>query len=237
MVPARREGSVNHGSGVGEDGAVPRPPDLPRFPDPHRAPADGPLAVGADLRPETLVEAYRSGIFPWPDGGRTVWWWSPDPRMVWPVGTVHRSRSLRRRMRTAGFETTTDTAFPAVVAACADRPGEGTWITPAMAEAYAVLHEQGHAHSVEVWRDDRLVGGLYGVAVGGVFTGESMFHRVPDASKVALVALDDHLVRRGFTLIDAQLPTDHLARMGAVPIPRRTYLQVLAAVRDAPVRF
>ncbi|WP_370326315.1 leucyl/phenylalanyl-tRNA--protein transferase [Euzebya sp.] len=207
------------------------------FPDPRTAPPDGPLAVGDDLRPATLVEAYRQGIFPWPDGRGSIWWWSPDPRAVFPVGGVHRSRSLRRRMRTSGFSTTTDTSFEQVVRGCAVRPGEGTWITQAMREAYAALHRLGHAHSVEVWDGDRLVGGIYGVAIGGVFTGESMFHRERDASKIALATLDDHLADRGFGLLDAQLHTDHLERMGAELWPRSAFLDVLAGLRDAPVSF
>lgn len=208
-----------------------------RFPDPRSAPADGPTAVGADLRPETLLDAYRHGIFPWPHGRREVYWWSPDPRAVFRVGEVHRSRSLQQRIRNGGFTTTTDTAFTEVVAGCAHRPGEGTWITPQMAAAFTRLHEMGHAHSVEVWRDEQLVGGLYGVAVGGVFTGESMFHRERDASKVALVSLDDHLARRGFMLIDAQLHTGHLERMGVQLISRRLFLGLLDDLRGADVTF
>ena len=212
-------------------------PPMSIFPDPRLAPADGPLAVGEDLRPETLLEAYRHGIFPWPDGRRDVYWWSPDPRAIFLVGSVHRSRSLRRRIRTGGFTTTVDTAFRDVVSACRHRPGEGTWITPGMTEAYTRLHDMGHAHSVEVWREDRLVGGVYGVAVGGVFTGESMFHREPDASKVALVALDDHLARQGFGILDAQLHTDHLERMGVITVPRHAFLDALERLRDADVAF
>jgi leucyl/phenylalanyl-tRNA---protein transferase len=208
-----------------------------RFPDPRRAPGDGPLAVGDDLSPATLLEAYRAGIFPWPDGRGRVHWWSPDPRTVIPVGGVRRSRSLRRRLRTGGFVTTVDRAFDDVVAGCAHRPGEGTWITAGVRAGFGGLHAAGHAHSVEVWRDGRLVGGLYGVAVGAVFTGESMFHREPDASKVALVALDEHLAARGFQLIDAQLHTDHLQRMGAGEIPRALFLDLLERLRDAPVAF
>ncbi|MEE8603712.1 leucyl/phenylalanyl-tRNA--protein transferase [Euzebya tangerina] len=184
-----------------------------------------------------LLEAYAHGIFPWPDGRGEVYWWSPDPRAAFRVGSVRRSRSLRQRIRHGGFTVTRDEAFEAVMGACADRPGEGTWITPSMQTAYAVLHEAGHAHSVEVWQDADLVGGLYGIVIGGVFTGESMFHRVSDASKVALVALDDHLVTRGFTLIDAQLPTEHLLTMGAEILPRSTFLDELDRVRAHPVHF
>lgn len=207
------------------------------FPDPRSAPGDGPLAVGDDLRPATLLAAYRRGIFPWPDGRRATFWWSPDPRMVFPVGTVRRSRSLRQRMRNAGFTTTVDRAFAEVVAGCRDRPGEGTWITPDVARAYQRLHEMGHAHSLEVWQGDALVGGIYGVVVGAVFTGESMFHRVSDASKVAMAALDDHLAARGFALLDAQLHTDHLERMGGVLVPRAAFLDALERLRDVDVPF
>lgn len=207
------------------------------FPDPRLAPADAPLAIGEDYRPSTLVEAYRNGIFPWPDGSGEVFWWSPDPRAVFVVGSVKRSRSLRQVIRRGDLDVTFDTAFPAVMAACAQRAEEGTWITRRMRAAYEALHRMGHAHSVEVWRDGTLVGGLYGITIGGVFTGESMFHRVSNASKVALVALDDHLLERGFALIDAQLHTDHLESMGARMVDRSSFLDVLHAVRDAPITF
>jgi leucyl/phenylalanyl-tRNA---protein transferase len=209
-----------------------------RFPDPRRAPADAPLAVGGDLEPHTLVEAYAQGIFPWPDGAGRLSWWSPDPRAVFPPGGVHVSRTLARTRSTGRLQCTIDRAFGAVVAGCADRPGEGTWITPEMTAAYGVLHELGIAHSVEVWQDERLVGGLYGVALGAAFMGESMFHRVRDASKVALAHLDAVLVRGGYLLFDAQLPTDHLVRMGAVSTPRDQFLDALdVAVRRGPLPF
>ncbi len=205
-----------------------------RFPDPRRAPGDGPLAVGTDLRPATLLDAYRHGIFPWPDRDGEVHWWSPDPRAVFPVGGVHVSRSLRRTLRSGRFTTTVDTAFDEVVAGCQERD-EGTWITPELRAAFGELHRLGHAHSIEVWSDgDRLVGGLYGIAVGAVFCGESMFHRVTDASKVAMVELDRRLAAGGFVLFDAQLPTPHLASMGARVIRRDDYLDLLTALRDRP---
>lgn len=201
-----------------------------RFPDPRTAPTDGPLAVGGDLDPGTLLDAYRHGIFPWPaaDDPATVWWWSPDPRAVFPDARIHVSRSLRRRLRSGRWRTTVDADFGAVVAACADRPGEGTWITDAMAVAYRRLHALGHAHSVEVWdAGGALVGGVYGVAVGAAFCGESMFHRRTDASKVALAALSERLIERGFALLDAQLPTAHLTSLGAVALRRVEFLQLL----------
>ncbi len=207
-----------------------------RFPDPARAPADAPLAWGGDLEPATLLDAYANGIFPWPAADGTLLWWSPDPRAVFPPGGVHVSRTLRRTLAGGRFTCTVDTDFTGVVHACADRPGEGTWITPAMAQAYTQLHVLGFAHAVEV-RDTAtgdLAGGVYGVALGGAFMGESMFSRVPDASKVALVDLADRLGRGGFTLFDAQVPTPHLASMGAVPLRRPAFL---AALRGAlPLR-
>ena len=201
-----------------------------RFPDPRSAPPDAPLAWGGDLEPETLVDAYRHGIFPWPTGDGDLWWWSPDPRAVFDLDEgVRVSRSLQRTLRRGHLRTSVDAAFGAVVDACADRPGEGTWITPAMRAAYVRLHRLGVAHSVEVRDvDDRLVGGVYGVAVGGAFMGESMFHRVSDASKVALVALVGHLRDRRFRVFDAQLPTPHLSSLGARTVSRPDFLAALA---------
>lgn len=199
-----------------------------RFPDAATAPGDEPLAYGGDLQVETLLEAYRQGIFPWPGDSGIIWWWSPDPRAVIPIGGLHVSRSLRRTLRRGGLRCTSDIAFPAVIRACADRPGEGTWITAGMRAAYTRLHLRGHAHSIEVWdAAGRLVGGLYGVSVGRVFCGESMFHRVSDASKVAMAATMRVLERCGHDLLDVQLPTPHLASMGAVEISRGEYLDLL----------
>lgn len=205
------------------------------LPDPRHAPADGPAAVGEDLSPTTLLAAYRLGLFPWPAGGR-VWWWSPDPRALLPLEGLHVPRSLARTLRRADFRCTVDRAFDAVVAGCADRPGEGTWITPAMRRAYSRLHQLGHAHSVEVWSGcGRLVGGLYGVAVGAAFSGESMFHRARDASKVALVETVAVLRAAGFTLFDVQQDTDHLRRFGAVAVSRDRFLAELAVARERDV--
>lgn len=202
------------------------------LPDPQHAPVDGPAAVGEDLTPTTLLAAYRVGLFPWP-AGRRVWWWSPDPRAVLPLDGLHVSRSLTRTLRRGQFRCTVDVAFTDVVAGCADRPGEGTWITPAMQRAYGRLHELGQAHSIEVWDPaDRLVGGLYGVAVGAAFSGESMFHRVRDASKVALVETVSRLRAGGFALFDVQQDTEHLSRFGARPMPRERFLEALAAARE-----
>ncbi len=209
-----------------------------RFPDPSTADADGLLGFGADLEPETLVHAYRQGIFPWPHPGMPLPWFSPDPRGIIRLDGLRTSRSLRQRLRNSGWETTVDRAFEAVVAACAElyRP-EGTWIVPELRAAYSRLHRLGHAHSLEVWRGEDLLGGLYGVSVGGVFTGESMFHRATDASKVALVDLVDRLAEAGGRLIDVQLVTDHLAALGARAMPRGKYLSLLHDVRDEPVRL
>ena len=197
------------------------------FPDPLHADPSGLLGVGGDLHPDRLMLAYRSGIFPWYSPDQPILWWSPDPRTVLFPEEFHVSKSLTKTLRKDPFRITFDTAFERVVAACAeiDRPDqEGTWITPEMNEAYAVLHAQGHAHSVEAWDGDRLVGGVYGVACGQLFSGESMFASSPDASKVAFVRLVEELKVRGFRMIDCQVKTDHLARFGARSIARNDFL-------------
>lgn len=194
------------------------------------------MAFGADLKPATLVDAYRRGVFPWPHPGVALPWFSPDPRAIIPLDGLRISRSLRQRLRRSGWSTTVDAAFDAVIAACADRPsGEGTWITRGMSQAYSRLARLGWARSLEVWDREELVGGLYGMAIGGCFTGESMFHRAPDASKVALVDLVDRWREAGGAFIDVQLPTEHLASLGAVEVPREEYLARLHAVRDRHV--
>jgi len=207
-----------------------------RLPDPAAADPDGLVGLGADLEPETLVDAYRRGVFPWPHGRMALPWFSPDPRAVLRPDRVHVSRSLRQTLRRSGWATTVDAAFDRVVSACARRPrSEGTWIDRRMRSAYARLHRLGWAHSVEVWNGDSLVGGLYGVRVGACFTGESMFSRLSDGSKVALVDLCRRWDDAGGTMIDVQLPTGHLASMGAVAVPRSAYLAELAAIRDQVV--
>jgi leucyl/phenylalanyl-tRNA---protein transferase len=210
-----------------------------RFPDPRLGPAAAPVAWGGDLEPATLVDAYRHGIFPWPTADGTLYWWSPDPRAVIPLAAgVRVSRSLRRTLRRAGFRCSVDHAFVDVVCACADRPGESTWIIPELIDAYDALHARAAAHSVEVWdADGALVGGLFGVSVGAAFTGESMFHRATDASKVALVYLVEHLRARDFRLLDTQLLTPHLTSLGAVAVPREVFLRELAAAVARPPRF
>jgi leucyl/phenylalanyl-tRNA--protein transferase len=216
------------------------------------------IAVGGTLDPPTLIAAYRAGCFPWPSTGPherslerqarrlvrsgavpllpgtdgLVPWCSPEPRAVLLADRVVVSRSLRRTLRRSGWTTTGDTAFEAVLAGCADRGEEGTWITDRMRAGYVELHRAGVAHSLEVWDGDRLVGGLYGVLTGRVFSGESMFHTETDASKAALVDLCDRLLEAGVVLIDTQQPTEHLAAMGQVLVHRAEYLQVLTALRD-----
>jgi len=193
--------------------------------------------MGGDLEPATLLAAYRQGIFPWPVEGIDLLWWSPDPRAVLPPDGMHVSRSLARTLRRGRFRVTIDAAFDEVVAGCADREDSETWITPAIRDAYAHLHRLGWAHSVEVWADGALAGGLYGVSIGALFAAESMFHRVSDASKVALVALVQHARAVGVQLVDVQMPTPHLESLGAVTISREQYLQALALAVARPVNF
>jgi leucyl/phenylalanyl-tRNA---protein transferase len=225
---------------VAEALAIPGPSRW-RFPDPATAGPDGLVGIGADLEPATLLQAYRQGIFPWPHPGAPLPWFSPDPRGVIFLDGLVVSRSLRARLRRSGWETTVDGAFAAVLAACADRPRVpsegGTWITAPMRAAYQRLHDLGHAHSLEVWAGGALVGGLYGVGVGGVFAGESMFHRATDASKVALVDLAARLAEAGGQLIDVQMVTPHLASLGARDLARAEFLALLARLRDRPVRL
>lgn len=196
------------------------------MPSAELAPPHGCLAAGGDLEPGTVLAAYRNGIFPWPDPSGRLLWWSPDPRAVLPLDGFHESRSLRRVRRRGTYRVTRDQDCAGVMAGCADRD-EGTWITPAIRRAYSRLHALGWVHSVEVWRDEVLVGGLYGIAIGGFFAAESKFHRAPDASKVALAELVAWLAERGFRLLDVQLATDHLRSLGVVEIPRREYLRRL----------
>ena len=201
------------------------------FPHPDRAltEPDGLLAAGGNLTPRRLLRAYRMGIFPWYSADQPILWWSPDPRLVLLPECLKVSRSLRKTLRKGLFAITADTAFEQVVAACAGpRQGEpGTWITSEMFRAYCRLHRLGHAHSIETWQQGELVGGLYGVALGQVFYGESMFSWISDASKIALVALTAQLQRWEFAVIDCQVTTAHLLSMGAVDIPRSSFLQLL----------
>jgi len=204
-------------------------PDFPAVSGALREP-NGLLAAGGDLSTERLLAGYRRGIFPWYSRGEPILWWSPDPRTVLLPHDIRISQSLRKTLRKHQYEIRLDHAFSKVVSACASprRPGGGTWITEEMQQAYRTLHEAGHAHSVETWRAGRLIGGLYGVALGRVFFGESMFSRENDASKIALVHLARYLEQRGFAVIDCQMTTQHLLTMGAIEIPRAEFCGNLA---------
>jgi len=209
------------------------------FPPASEADASGLLAVGGDLSAERLLAAYAHGIFPWPLIDEPLLWFSPDPRMALRPAELRVPRSLTRTLRRAPFEVRLDTRFAEVVQACAKtpRPDEaGTWITAELAKAYVHLHELGFAHSAEAWRDGELVGGLYGVSLGGCFYGESMFTSVPDASKVAFVTLVQQLECWGYELIDCQVHTEHLERFGASEWPRDVFLEALASALERPTR-
>jgi leucyl/phenylalanyl-tRNA--protein transferase len=184
-----------------------------------------------------LVSAYREGIFPMALEDGEIGWFSPDPRGIIPLDTFHVPRRLERVVRSDEWTVRVDTRFEEVMRACAERPGEGTWISDEIFESYVALYRQGGAHSVEVWRDEALVGGLYGVHLGGVFFGESMFHRVTNASKVALVALVERLRARGFVLLDTQWTTPHLEQFGAVEIPGKEYLRRLKGALQVRAEF
>lgn len=209
------------------------------FPPAELADENGIIAVGGDLRPERLLLAYASGIFPWYGEDLPIIWHSPDPRMVLRGGELRISRSVRKAMRKHPYEIRLDTAFRRVIETCAvtPRPGQdGTWITDEMVDAYVVLHELGFAHSAEAWRDGELVGGLYGVSLGAAYFGESMFAHADNASKLAFVALVTQLRAWGIRLIDCQVHTDHLARFGATEWSRDDYLSVLDLAMQEPTR-
>lgn len=213
--------------------------DQESFPPPEAADPSGLLAVGGDLAPRRLLAAYAQGIFPWYSEDQPILWHSPDPRFVLQPDRLHVSRSLRKTLRQGTFEIRYDTAFEEVIGACARvrRSGQkGTWITSDMKEAYLALHRLGFAHSVESWAEGRLQGGLYGVSLGAAFFGESMFALAPDASKAAFVTLVERLAGWGFTLIDCQQETAHLARFGAEAWPRERFLSALAEALRAPTR-
>lgn len=210
------------------------------FPDPSLAEPSGLLGVGGDLSVERMLLAYRSGIFPWYSDGQPILWWSPDPRMVLYSDRLRVPRSLAKRIRQQRYEIRMNTAFEQVVIACAeaDRPDQDrTWITDEMIDAYVRLHQAGHAQSIEAWADDELVGGLYGVSVGRLFSGESMFARAPDASKIALVHAIRQLAIWDFPLVDCQVYTDHLERFGAVEIDRTRYLAAVRQLVAEPSRI
>jgi leucyl/phenylalanyl-tRNA--protein transferase len=209
------------------------------FPPPRLASPEGLLAFGGDLSAERLLLAYRMGIFPWFSDGEPILWWSPDPRLVLYPGEFHMSRSLAKTIRRGDFRLTMDQAFESVIRECGRvrrDTGEGTWIVPEMIEAYCSLHQAGLAHSLEAWQGDCLAGGLYGISLGNCFFGESMFARASNASKVALAALVAYLRAEAFGLIDCQVTTGHLQRMGAREIPRSLYLEELQVQLQAPTR-
>ena len=208
-----------------------------RFPDPAEADEYGILASGGNLSPGMLVSAYRQGIFPWFNRDEPILWWSPDPRFVLYPQKLHISARMGRILKRKEFTISFDRAFEEVISACAAiyRPGQGgTWITPAMREAYTELHRQGIAHSAEAWQRDKLVGGLYGLSMGGIFFGESMFSFRANASKAAFISLTQQLVDHGVGLIDSQVHTPHLASLGAEEIPRSRYLEELAELLTLP---
>lgn len=203
---------------------------LIRFPDPAQAEPDGLVAIGGDLTPERILSAYRQGIFPWYNTGQPILWWSPDPRMVLYPQEFQPRRSLRKALKNSSLSIRFDTAFERVIQACAEtpRPNQtGTWITPEMLTAYSALHHQGIAHSVETWDGDTLVGGLYGIALGRIFFGESMFAHQTDASKIAFSHLVHFLKQHKALLLDCQFHTDHLASLGARLVPRSEFLAQL----------
>ncbi|MFP4476226.1 MAG: leucyl/phenylalanyl-tRNA--protein transferase [Desulfatibacillaceae bacterium] len=209
------------------------------FPHPHLARRDGLLAIGGDLSPRRLLNAYCMGIFPWYSEGEPILWWCPDPRLVVDPGNVHVARSLGKLLRQRRFTVTYDTAFERVIRACATvrtREGRGTWLLPEMVEAYCRLHRMGFAHSVEAWAGTELAGGLYGVALGRGFFGESMFYRESNASKVAFVTLARFLADQGYQFIDCQMTTGHLLRLGAREVPRHEFLDMLKRALSAPTQ-
>jgi len=212
-------------------------PAQPVFPDPSLADEDGLLAVGGDLSPQRLLMAYGRGIFPWYSENAPILWWSPDPRLILEPSRVHVPKRLERILRQGVFRFTLDTAFERVIAGCAQTPRRGacgTWIVPEMLAAYCRLHELGFAHSIEVWSGGTLVGGLYGVALGGAFFGESMFYNEPDASKAGFVTLIRALDRAGFILFDCQQTTAHMVRFGGFEVPRDEFLSRLEQALELP---
>ncbi len=219
--------------------ALPLPPSRYRFPNPAGFPAEGLIAAGGDFAPATVIEAYRAGIFPWPHPSAELLWFSPDPRAILEPGGVHISRRLARTLRQGRFHATVDAAFERVIRACAERPDDdGTWITERLVRGYLELHDLGWAHSIETWTaEGELAGGLYGIAVGAMFGAESMFHRVTDGSKAAMVAMAEHATAIGVQFIDIQVLTPHTASMGGIEISRATYLERLEQALKGEARW
>ncbi len=210
------------------------------FPSHEKATPDGLIAVGGDLSPSRLLDAYRHGIFPWPLGEEDLMlWWTPDPRGILPLDGLYQSRRLKRTLRSGKFSVTCDQNFAGVLTGCAYGIGRegGTWLTDEMIAAYTELHNLGHAHSIEVWHEGLLAGGTYGLALGGLFAAESMFYRVREASKVAIVTLVAHLNARGYQLLDVQQWTPHTGRLGVIEIPRKEYIERLARAIPLQVTF
>lgn len=207
-----------------------------RFPNPERAPADGLLAYGGDLEPQTLLAAYSQGIFPWYSEGDPILWWSPDPRCILFLDAFHISARSRRKIRNSGFQYSVDRAFKEVMQSCSQPREEdgGTWLLPEMQTAYGLLHELGFAHSVEIWQSKKLVGGIYGVSLGNAFFGESMFRLVPEASRAALLCLVTLMKQHGFSFLDCQLESPHMLAMGATEIPRKQFLEMVAYAAQQP---
>lgn len=215
--------------------AILAPDSPPDFPDPRFAGEGGLVAAGGDLSTDRLLSAYGNGIFPWYDEDTPILWWSPDPRAVIPVDGLHVSRSLQRRIRQGRFRVTWNQAFDDVIEACASERPDGTWLLPEMKAAYRRMHREWYAFSIEAWEGEDLVGGLYGVQRGGLFSAESMFHRRTDASKVALAVCVRSVVAAGIEVFDVQLRTPHLASMGTVEWPRERYVAAVRSVREKPV--
>ena len=218
------------------------PREKPQFPPLEAASSDGVLMVGGSLAPDWMLDAYRRGIFPMPikvERRRLIAWLSPDPRGILELDDLHVSRRLARRLKRGEFQFTLDRVFAAVVEGCAAPRGmdDDCWLTLAMQNAYITLHGLGHAHSVEVWQDGWLVGGVFGVTIGGLFAGESMFHRATDASKAALVFLVQHLCRRGYSLLDVQWTNNHTRSLGAIDLPRADYIRRLNVATRQPIEF
>jgi leucyl/phenylalanyl-tRNA---protein transferase len=209
----------------------------PVFPDPRRGDDEGLVAIGGDLSGERLLAAYAAGIFPWYNDGFPVLWWSPNPRAILPAEELHVSRSLSRRLRLRNYAVTWNLAFAEVIMACGEQRKGGTWIVPEMRAAYLQLHHAGHAHSLEVWQENRLVGGLYGVQSGALFAAESMFHRLTDASKIAVVAASRSLHRAGIEVFDVQFATPHLRSLGVKEIARDDYLSRVARARERKINL
>ena len=214
--------------------------ETPVFPNPNSAAKepDGLLAVGGNLSPNTILAAYSKGIFPWFNEQDPILWWSPSVRCVIHPAKIHSSKSLKKHIRNHQFTITIDKGFNQVIQACAERGNnQETWITDDMMDAYTRLHRLGHAHSLEVWEDKQLIGGIYGLAIGGIFCGESMFSRATNGSKIAMLYLCQHLVAKGFELLDCQLVNKHLLTMGGQAIKRTDFLSKLAKLREKKVNW